>query len=1140
MQAYSTGSALGARLARSRPFVHDVARACPHVVAAAAARTTRHSGAAYRMIAAAALCSRAGPTDPTRAPCSSTPAPLRLTGLRAGPLPLLRSRSLWRNAPRLSPLLVARPTLPGVRDAADSSAAADRPEAAAASTAAAPPTHQPLPLSPDTGGAPIHPTSPNGYKLPPPEIAAIVDAPAQPSLSYSPDRKTFLQITRPPSLPPIFEMSRPELKLAGLRVDPELYARSKMSYYLGISIVPATEVVPAPADKCRPLTGFPPGSWINYVSWSPDGTHIAFTVRSPGGPGDPPRGPLELWLADPATGACRPALRQPAAPSPYSAPAGPATPTPGSPRAGGAASPEPSAPAAAAAPAMPLGLPYRGLNTVFDDYAWLDDDTLVAAVLPGGLTAPPTRPGMPPGPKVSDNSAGKKAQNRTWPDLLKDEYDMALFEHYGVSELLRLDVRTGEAVIIGAPRMYIEVDPSPDGQYLLVTWLEKPYSTAVPCGRFPRRTQLWRRDGSLVRELAALPLAEDIPIAFNSCRPGPRGISWRDDAPAEVYWMEAQDGGDPAVEVSPRDVVLALAADDVAADPAVQPRQIAATDLRCGGVAWCDGDLAILFESWYKTRRSVWWRFAPDRPHEPKTVIFDRNYEDVYGDPGSPLTRRTRWGTYAIARVAPDPTTLAALKQAAAQAEAAAAAAAAATPPGATEAAAEPPPAAAAASAAAASGAGSKANAGVLKAGLVTSGGLASGEGTWLLMSGSGASPEGNKPFLDLMHLESGETHRLWQSSPPQYEVMGSIMSDTDPEAQLTVEGMCLMLSRESSSDPPQSFLTTLHEAGRRCEERRLTDFPHPYPQLRELRREVLRYPRSDGVMLTATLYLPPGYDQQTHGSLPCIVWAYPREYKTKEAAGQMRRSPHQFTSIGSTSPTLWLTRGYAVLDGPTLPIVADVQEEEAAGAGAGAGGDSNGSKPPEPNDTFVEQLTDGARAAVQEVVRRGVADPARVSVGGHSYGAFMTANLVAHAPDLFAAGIARTGAYNRTLTPFGFQNEERTLWQAPEVYTRMSPFMMADKISKPLLLIHGEDDNNPGTFPLQSERFYQALKGHGATCRLVLLPHEGHGYRAYESIMHTLYEQDQWIERYAGYGRLDPGYITDDTANGNEGSASD
>jgi dipeptidyl aminopeptidase/acylaminoacyl peptidase len=223
-------------------------------------------------------------------------------------------------------------------------------------------------------------------------------------------------------------------------------------------------------------------------------------------------------------------------------------------------------------------------------------------------------------------------------------------------------------------------------------------------------------------------------------------------------------------------------------------------------------------------------------------------------------------------------------------------------------------------------------------------------------------------------------------------------------------------------------------------------------------------------------------------------MWAYPREYKSADAAGQVDDSPYRFDWVGWWSPLLWLTEGYAVLDGPTMPIVG---EDEA-----------------DPNDSYVEQLVASAEAAVDEVARRGVADPDRIAIGGHSYGAFMAANLLAHS-DLFAAGLARTGAYNRTLTPFGFQSEDRTLWEAPDVYIAMSPFMHADKIDEPLLLVHGQADDNPGTFPMQSERFYSALKGHGATVRLVMLPHESHSYRARESILHLLWETGRWLDAY-------------------------
>ncbi|HQL22886.1 MAG TPA: alpha/beta fold hydrolase, partial [candidate division Zixibacteria bacterium] len=229
-------------------------------------------------------------------------------------------------------------------------------------------------------------------------------------------------------------------------------------------------------------------------------------------------------------------------------------------------------------------------------------------------------------------------------------------------------------------------------------------------------------------------------------------------------------------------------------------------------------------------------------------------------------------------------------------------------------------------------------------------------------------------------------------------------------------------------------------------------------------------------------------------------------EFKSAGAAGQVTDSPYRFVRASWSSPLLWLALGYAVLDDPSMPIVGE--------------GDA------EPNDTYVEQLVASARAAVDEMVRRGVADRDRIAVGGHSYGAFMTANLLAHS-DLFAAGIARSGAYNRTLTPFGFQSEERTFWEAPQTYFTMSPFMQADRINEPLLLIHGEADNNPGTYPMQSERFYAALKGQGATVRLVMLPHESHGYQARESVLHVLWEMTQWLDTYVKNRRLaEPGAV--------------
>ncbi len=245
---------------------------------------------------------------------------------------------------------------------------------------------------------------------------------------------------------------------------------------------------------------------------------------------------------------------------------------------------------------------------------------------------------------------------------------------------------------------------------------------------------------------------------------------------------------------------------------------------------------------------------------------------------------------------------------------------------------------------------------------------------------------------------------------------------------------------------------------------------------------------------MTGTLYLPAGYDPKRDGRLPVLMWAYPQEFKSADAAGQVTTSPYEFIRVSWASPVLWVAAGYAVFDDVAMPIVGEGEAE--------------------PNETFIPQLQANAEAAVKTIVDLGVGDPQKIGVGGHSYGAFMTANLIAHS-DLFKAGVARSGAYNRTLTPFGFQSEERTFWEAPEVYNQMSPFNYADKIKEPLLLIHGEADNNSGTFPMQSERMFAAMKGHGANVRLVLLPHESHGYRAKESILHTAWEMNTWLEKY-------------------------
>jgi len=368
--------------------------------------------------------------------------------------------------------------------------------------------------------------------------------------------------------------------------------------------------------------------------------------------------------------------------------------------------------------------------------------------------------------------------------------------------------------------------------------------------------------------------------------------------------------------------------------------------------------------------------------------------------------------------------------------------------------------------------------------------GGAKGQSIYLL--GNGASPEGDRPFVDEMDLATKKTTRWWRSEAPYYEVPVAILNASGSKRQL-------LTRRESLKESPNYYL---RDATKKDKLTAVTKFPNPYAAYGgSFPKQVLKYKRADGVDLTADLYLPPNY-KKSDGPLPTLMSAYPLEFKDKSTAGQVTGSPYTFTRLNGGSPVFWVTQGYAVLANASIPIVGE------------------GTK--DPNDTYIEQLVSGAKAAIDEGARLGVVDPKRVGVMGHSYGAFMTANLLTHS-NLFKAGIARSGAYNRTLTPYGFQGEERTYWQAPQVYNAMSPFNYADKMKTPLLLIHGEADNNQGTFPIQSERYFAALKGQGATARYVVLPAEAHGYAARENQLHVLWETNAWLDKYVKNAAPEP-----------------
>lgn len=781
--------------------------------------------------------------------------------------------------------------------------------------------------------------------MPPKAIANLIDAPVTPHVMVSPDRQWLLLMHRP-SLPPISELAQPELRLAGLRINPRTNGQSRRPYYNKLTL----KHIDDRAEK--DITNLPDGARIGTVRWSPDGERIALTITQETG--------IELWMAEVSTGRAKRLTR--------------------------ARLNQASARARDQASVAP--------------FHWLSDSqTLVCRIVPSERGPAPDTTTVPSSPVIQEN-VGKKAPSRTYQDLLKNPYDEALFEYYLTSQIIRVAL-DGKTSPIGSAGLITRAEPAPNAQYILVETIHRPFSYLVPFYRFPKRVEIWDLEGRIVHQVVDLPLAEEVPIAFDAVPTGPRSFGWRADAQATLHWTEAQDGGDPQVQADVRDRVYMLEAPFKG-----DPIPLVSLSLRFRSIIWGSENLAWVSERWWKTRRERDWIVKPASPEAGPRLIFDRSYEDRYSDPGRPLLQQTPSGTTIL---------------------------------------------------------------------------LTANKGSTLFLAGDGASPEGDRPFLDELDLPTGKTRRLWRSEAPYYERVIELLDD-GPKRLLT--------SRESKSDPPNYCLRDL----RAKDIRPLTDFPHPAPELANVQKELIRYKRDDDVELTATLYLPAGY-KPDDGPLPMLMWAYPREYKSAAAASQVTNSPHRFIRFDWRSSLLWLTQGYAILDSPTMPIVGEGNKE--------------------PNDTYVEQLVASARAAVDEVVRRGVADRDRIAIGGHSYGAFMTANLLVHS-DLFRAGIARSGAYNRTLTPFGFQAEERTLWEAPEVYFQMSPFMYAHKVNEPILLIHGAADNNAGTFPIQSERFYNALKGHGATARLVMLPHESHGYQARESVMHMLWEITEWLDKYA------------------------
>lgn len=777
-----------------------------------------------------------------------------------------------------------------------------------------------------------------GYKQPPAPIAQILDAPATPAVQLSPDRTTLLLLERP-GLPSIADVSAPELRLAGLRFDPNTNGPSRENNFTAMSLMP----VSGGAARRVAMT-LPTGASIANVQWAPGGQKVAFTVTT--------QGAITLWVADLATASAR-------------------------------------------------QLSPRALNAVLGAPCdWVDAARLACRTIPDNRGAAPVQGGTPAGPIEQETMSGKAERAATYQDLLKSPTDEKLFEYYATSQLVLVSLE-GKITKLGNSEMVRRLDASPDGRFLLVDVVHRPFSYQVPLQYFPTRTEVRDLTGAVAKLVVDRPLVERVPWRGDATIPGPRSASWRADATSTLVWLEALDDGDPEMKVAKRDRALMLDAPFTG-----NARTLVETEWRASGIIWARADLALATETQQKDRKSRQWAIDPSGKTAPR-MLWERSSEDRYANPGSFMIVRNASGRAVL---------------------------------------------------------------------------LTSADGASAYLNGDGASSEGDRPFTDRIDLTTAKTTRLFQSQSPYYE---------QPIAWIDERTQRLLTRRESKTDAPNYWSRDLM---RRMAPVQLTRFTDPAPQFAGVTSQLITYTRVDGVKLSATVYLPAGYDRAKDGPLPFFLWAYPLEFRSREAASQVVGSPNRFVRPTGASHLFMLTQGYGVMDNPTMPIVGE-----------------NGK---EPNDSYVEQLVASAKAAVDTIVAMGVADRDRIGVGGHSYGAFMTANLLAHTR-IFRAGIARSGAYNRTLTPFGFQGEDRTYWESTDLYTTMSPFTNANKIKDPILLVHGMADDNTGTYPIQSERMYAALKGNGATTRYVQLPAEAHGYRARESVGHTLAEMVGWLDRF-------------------------
>lgn len=833
------------------------------------------------------------------------------------------------------------------------------------------------------------------YKQPPVEILELIQAQPIPDVIFSNNQKMGVITQRNSSMSDLSYIAGPEIRVAGLRIDP-IFSNTRQVFVNKMSLLNVeTGVTTAVAD-------IPDNARILNVKWSPSGKYICFTNNG--------KESVELWRVDVLS-------------------------------------------------AKAVKLNALPLNAVLGDpYLFLDDERILYKSVPGNAGQVPSAPLLPNGPVVQEHKGGAQSA-RTNPDMITSYYDEQLFEYYATAQLTILSEAGNEN--IGKPALYRNISLSPNKAYMIVTTVKKPYSYQRGFQSYPYLSEVIGLDGKQVK------LLEENKTGNLSMRPDEErasdfvfeqqqkdltkqkdttkstakknresGWSWRADKPQTLVWNESEmplrggrgpgrqgTGVQPAVSDStasnqddttkkdaPKQIVFVYQQEA----PFTGVKQLVIkNEGRVEGILWNSDKFAVFTSTDTKAKQRVMYSFVPcDTTSKPQPIISQTTEQDTTGKfpvIGRPYMVTNTFGEKVI---------------------------------------------------------------------------YSDEKNNFIILTDSRRRDAAgdNFWFIDRLNLKSKKTETLWSGKAPYIESV---------EAIIDFKNLKFISKKESVNDVPNYFVVDLKAKN----SRQITQFSDPYPAVQKMQRRFIEYKRADGLTLTANLYLPAGYDPSKDGKLPVFMWGYPYEYKTKAEAEKRRAARYAFARPGYASPIFWATQGYAVLDDFAVPIVAEAKNKE-------------------PNDRFLKELIMDAEAVIKYIDSIGVGDKNRVAVGGHSYGAFMTANLLAHTK-LFKAGIARSGAYNRSLTPFGFQSEPRNYWKAQQLYNEMSPFNYADKIKAPILLIHGQIDNNQGTFPVQSERMFHALVGLGGVAKYVQLPFEAHRYSAKESVLHVLYETNEWLNKY-------------------------